>query len=114
MRLFPASPLAPLAALSLAAAAPAVAQAPAKPAAPAAKPIQLAPGQVAVQVQCRGMPDGTLKECKALDSKPKNPEAEQAAAHLVGQQRGTPPAGWPAAGRIIVLPVVMTPQKAGG
>ncbi|NEX93868.1 hypothetical protein G3573_13910, partial [Caulobacter sp. 17J65-9] len=95
------------------AAAPAAkpAAAPTTQPAPAEKP--LAAGQVAVKVQCRGMPDGALKDCKALSSEPKNADAEQAAVQIASQQKGKPPADWPAEGRMLVLPLVLTPNKAG-
>jgi hypothetical protein len=62
---------------------------------------------VTVQVRCLGMRDGSLKNCQAIGSEPKNEVAEHLAIQITEQRRGAPPPDWPAEGKWIVLPIIL-------
>src|ERR1700748_369678 len=72
------------------------------------------PSLVTVVVECRGMRDGTLQNCHALDSMPKNEVAQRLASEIASHMKGRPPGNWPSGGREVRLSVtVAQPHRVG-
>jgi hypothetical protein len=70
---------------------------------------------VVVRVACTGMPDGSLKDCRVIESVPKNGVAEKIGLQIISQQRGSPPQDWPEHGKPLEMEIrVGAPRATSG